>query len=118
MVCTWSGPKATELHAPGGRHAGRGIHIVWLAGLVRPALALAFAGGVRIGVMASRPSPVLPDRVNQPDQRVNVDIIEPAGREAHYVLLFVLAATRSPPRGEAENPVLFFPVAGHGFTPR
>src|SRR5690242_3543047 len=65
-------------------------------------LALAFAGGVRIGAMASCPSPVLPDGMNQPGQRVNVDVIEPADREAHHVLLFaparMAARTHGKPR--------------------
>ena len=81
-------------------------------------LALAFAGGVRIGAMTSRPSPVLPDGVNQPDQRVNVDIIEPAGREAHHVLLFAAARTVARPHGEAEEPIPLVPVTSHGFAPR
>ena len=81
-------------------------------------LALAFAGDVRIGAMASCPSPVLPDGMNQPDQHINVDIIEPAGWEAHYVLLFALARMAARPRGEAEDPVPLVPVTSHGSAPR
>jgi hypothetical protein len=55
--------------------------------------------------------------MNQPDQRVNVDVIEPAGREAHHVLLFALARMAAKPHGEAEDPVPLVPVAGHGSAP-
>src|SRR5436309_1454892 len=85
-----------------------------MAGRVRWELALAFAVDARIRAMASRPSPVLPDGMNQPDQRINVDNIEPAGREAHHVLLFALARVTARPRGEAKDPVPLFPVAAHG----
>jgi hypothetical protein len=52
--------------------------------------------------------------MNQPDQRIDVDIIEPAGREAHHVLLFALARMAAGSHGEAEDPVPLVPVAGHG----
>jgi hypothetical protein len=64
--------------------------------------------------MASRPSPVLAEGMNQPGQRVNVDIIEPAGREAHHVLLFASARLAARPHGEAEDPVPLIPVTSHG----
>ena len=115
---------------PEGRRkmpSAEGFHVWLTAGSYAPGrgyessagrLSPVFAGTVRTLVAASRPSPVFPDRMNQPYQHVHVDAIEPAGREAHHVLLFILAATRVRPDGEAENPVLFFPVAGHEFTPR
>src|SRR5215472_19111016 len=81
-------------------------------------LPLVFARGVRTQAAPSCPSPVFPDGMNQPEQHVHVDIVEPACRETHYVLLFMLAVTRARPHGEAENPVLFLPVAGHRLTPR
>src|SRR5262249_47193413 len=81
--------------------------------LARWKLALAFAGGVRIGATASRPSPVLPDGMNQPDQHVNVDVIEPAGREAHHVLFFASARMAARPGGEAEEPIPLLPAATH-----
>ena len=81
-------------------------------------LALAFAGGVRIGAMASCPSPVLPDGMNQPGQRVNVDVIEPADREAHHVLLFAPARMAARTHGEAEDPIPLVPVTSHGSAPR
>jgi hypothetical protein len=60
----------------------------------------------------------LPDGVNQPGQRVNVDIIEPAGREAHHVLFFATARTVARPHGEAEKPIPLVPVTSHGSAPR
>jgi hypothetical protein len=60
----------------------------------------------------------LADGMNQPGQRVNVDIIEPAGREAHHVLLFAPARMAARPHGEAEDPIPLVPVTGHGSAPR
>jgi hypothetical protein len=80
-------------------------------------LPLAVTRDARTLVTAPRPAPVLLDGMDQPGQRVHVDVIEPTGREAHHVLFFVLAVARFRPDGEAENPVLFFPAARHDFTP-
>jgi hypothetical protein len=56
--------------------------------------------------------------MNQPDQRVDVDIIEPAGREAHHVLLFAPARLAARPHWEAEDPIPLVPVTSHGSAPK
>jgi hypothetical protein len=81
-------------------------------------LALVVAADVRIQATPARPSPVLADGMDQPDQRVDVDIIEPAGREAHHVLLFAPARMATRAYGEAEDPIPLVPVASHGSAPR
>ena len=83
---------------------GLAAAVLRLTQLARPVYA--FAGGVRIGAMAARPSPVLPDGMDQPCQRINVDIIEPAGREAHHVLLFAPARAAARPHGQGHGKVL------------
>src|SRR5215468_7298237 len=57
--------------------------------------------------------------MDQPAQRVDVDVVEPARREAHHVLLFIVTATAEGTRAhvEAEEPVPVLWVAGHGLTP-
>lgn len=81
-------------------------------------LPLAVTWDARTLATAPRPAPVFQDGMHQPGQRIHVDVIEPAGREAHHVLFLVLAVARSRPDGEAENPVLFFPAARHDFAPK
>lgn len=75
---------------------------------------------MRVQATTPRPSPVLPDRMNQPAQHVDVDVVEPARRETHHMLLFMITATAAGTRahGEAEDPVLFLWVTSHGFAPR
>ena len=119
-----------RISLPEGRRTmpgAEGFHVWLTAGSYAPGrgyessagrLPPVFAGTVRTLVAAPRPSPVFPDRMDQPYQHVHVHAIDPASREAHHVLLFILAATRARPNGEAENPVCFFPVAGHEFTPK
>jgi hypothetical protein len=62
------------------------------------------------GPMASRPSPVVPDGMNQPGQRVNVDVIEPAGREAHHVLLLAPAGMAARSTGKPRTRFLSSPL--------
>ena len=64
--------------------------------------------------MASRPSPVLADGMNQPSQRVNVDILEPAGREAHHVLVLAPAGMAARSTGKPRTRFLSPPVTSHG----
>src|SRR5690349_553787 len=80
---------------------------------IRPALA---AAGGAARPAAARPAPVLPDRMDQPAQRLDVDVVEPAGRETQHVLLLVVTAVAAGTRrahAEAENPVRLLWVAGH-----
>ena len=57
--------------------------------------------------------------MNQPAQRVDVDVVEPGRRKTHHMLLFMItaAAAGSRAHGEAEDPVLFLWVTSHEFAP-
>jgi hypothetical protein len=80
----------------------------------RSGLLLVFVRRVRTQAPTPRPSLVSPDGMNQEGEPVEVGVLEPVSREAHYMLLlFALPAARTPPGRHAENPVPFLAAVGH-----